>query len=57
MLAGQQNDSLGESIFVFTLCRLVALRATWLIHQAARPSLTHALLAGMVYRTTPSFRA
>jgi hypothetical protein len=47
----------GESIFVFTLCRLVALRAAWLIHQLARPPLTHALLAGMVYRTAPSLRA
>jgi hypothetical protein len=48
---------MGWSIFVFTLCRLVALRAAWLIHQLARSSLTHPMLAGMAHRTTPSFRA
>jgi hypothetical protein len=57
ILASQQNDSLGESIFVFALCRLVALRAAWLVHQLARSPLTHALLTGMIYRTAPSFRA
>jgi hypothetical protein len=57
ILAGQQNNGLGESIFVFALCRLVALRAAWLVHQLARSPLTHAMLAGMVYRTAPSFRA
>ena len=36
---------------------LVALRAPWLIHQLVRPPLAHALLAGMIYRTAPSFRA
>jgi hypothetical protein len=56
ILDGQHNGGLSQSIFVFTLCRLVALRATWLIHQAARPPLTHALYAGMVYCTTPSLR-
>jgi hypothetical protein len=30
--AGQQNDSLCESIFVLTLCRLLALRAAWRAH-------------------------
>jgi hypothetical protein len=48
---------LGESIFVFALCRLVALRAAWLVHQLARSPLTHTLLTGMIYRTAPSFRA
>lgn len=57
ILAGLQNDSLSQSIFIFTLCRLVALRTAWLVHQLARPPLTHALLAGMVYRTAPSLRA
>jgi hypothetical protein len=36
---------------------LVALRAAWLVHQSARPPLTHPMLAGMVYRTASSFRA
>jgi hypothetical protein len=57
ILAGQQNNGLGESIFVFALCRLVALRTAWLVHQLARSPLTHALLAGMLYRTAPLFRA
>jgi hypothetical protein len=56
-LAGQQNNGLGESTFVFALCRLVALCAAWLVHQLARSPLTHALFAGMLYRTAPSFRA
>ena len=47
-----------KRIFVFTLCRLVALRAAWLIHQLARSPLTDAmLLLRMAHRTTPSFRA
>jgi hypothetical protein len=34
-------------IFVFLLCRLVALRAAWLIRQLARLPFTHALLLGV----------
>jgi len=48
---------LGESIFVFALCGLVALRAAWLVHQLARSTLTHPMLAGKVYRNAPSLRA
>jgi hypothetical protein len=57
ILAGQFDNGLRESIFVFTLCRLVALRAAWLIHQLARSPLTHSTLACMGNRTAPSLRA
>ncbi len=57
VLLGQGDNSLGKSIFVFSLCGSVALRTAWLVHQAARPTLTHATLTGMAYRTAPSFRA
>jgi hypothetical protein len=57
VLAGQLDNGLRESIFVFTLCRLVALRAAWLIYQLARPPLTHPTLVCMGNRTAPSFRA
>jgi hypothetical protein len=49
---------LGESIFVFALCRLVALRAAWLLRQLARLALTHPMFfPSMGNRTAPSFRA
>src|SRR5260370_22933546 len=54
ILAGQGNDGLSHSIFVFTLCRPVALRASGLTQQMARMPLTDAMLTGMAYRTTPS---
>jgi hypothetical protein len=58
ILAGQLNNGPGQCIFVLTLCRLVALRAAWLIHQLARSPLTHAMLSTrMAHRTTPPFRA
>ena len=57
VLAGQFHDGPGESILVFALCELVALRAAWLVHQPARPPFTHALFLGMVRRTAPSLRA
>jgi hypothetical protein len=57
ILAGKSNDGLSQTIFVFALCRLVALRAPGLPQQMARMSLTYAMLAGMAHRTTPSLRA
>ena len=57
ILAGKFDHCPGECILVFALCRLVALRAAWLIHQPARMSLTHPMLTRMAHRTTPSFRA
>jgi hypothetical protein len=57
VLLSQGDNGLGKSIFVFSLCGSVALRAAWLVHQSARPTLTHATLTGMAHRTTPSFRA
>jgi hypothetical protein len=57
ILARQCNDRLGESIFVFTLCRVIAMRTAWLLHQSARSALAHALLLRMLSRTTASLRA
>jgi hypothetical protein len=57
ILAGKGNDGLSQSILVFTLCRPVALRAPGLPQQKARMPLTDSMLAGMVDRTAPSFRA
>jgi hypothetical protein len=58
ILAGQRDDSSGQCIFIFNLCRLVALRAPWLIHQLARSPLTDAMgLPRMAHRTTPPFQA
>jgi hypothetical protein len=58
ILAGQRDDGPGQGIFVVTLCRLVALRTPWLIHQLARSPLTDAMLfPRMAHRTTPPFRA
>jgi hypothetical protein len=58
IFTGQLNNGPGQCIFVLTLCRLVALRAAWLIHQLARSPLTHAMLSTrMAHRTTPPFRA
>ncbi len=57
ILAGQLHDGPGESIFVFALCQLIALRAAWLLHQPARSALTQALFLSMIHRTTPSFTA
>jgi len=57
ILAGKLDDGLRESSFVFSLCRLIALRAAWLVHQLARPSLTQALLLSRINRNTPTLRA
>jgi hypothetical protein len=57
ILAGQLEDGPGRSIFILTLCRLIALRAAWMIHQLARQPLAHALLLCMSCRTTPSLWA
>jgi hypothetical protein len=48
---------LREHIFILTLCRLIALRAAWLVHQPARPSLAQALLLSMIRRASASLRA
>src|SRR5579859_1480783 len=57
ILAGKCNDSLSQAIFVFALCRPVALRAPGLPQQMARMSLTYATPTGMAHRTAPSLRA
>jgi hypothetical protein len=36
ILAGHRDDDPGQCILVVTLCRLMALRAEWLLHQLAR---------------------
>jgi hypothetical protein len=56
-LAGKRNDSLSQSIFNFALCRLIALRAAWLIRQLARAPFDHAVFRGMIERTASSLRA
>jgi hypothetical protein len=57
ILAGQRNDGLSQSIFIFTLCRPVALRAPGLPQQKARMPLAHATLTSVADRTAPPFRA
>jgi hypothetical protein len=57
ILAGESHYSLSQSVFVFTLCRPIALRAPGLTQQKARMTLTHTTLTGMADRTAPSFRA
>ncbi len=58
ILAGQYDYRFGQRVFVLAVYRLVALRAAWLIHQLARPTLAYAMLfTGMAYRTASSFRA
>jgi len=57
ILGGKGNDGLSQSIFVFTLCRPVALRAPGLPQQKTRMPLTDSMLTGMADRTTPSLRA
>jgi hypothetical protein len=54
---GQVHAGPGEGILVFALRRLIALRAAWLVHQLARPTLTHGLFLRMIHRTAPSLRA
>src|ERR1039457_4342134 len=50
VLAGELHDGPSECILVFALCQLIALRAAWLVHQTARPPLTHALFLRMIDR-------
>ena len=57
ILAGQRNDGLSQSIFIFTLCRTVALRASGLPQQKARMPLADTTLTSVADRTAPSFRA
>jgi hypothetical protein len=57
ILAGQRDDGPGQRIFVVPLCRLVALRAAWLMNQLARMSLTRSALLCTFYSGTPPLRA
>ncbi len=57
ILAGKSNDGLSQTIFVFALCRSIALHAPGLPQQKARMPLTRATLTGMALRTAPSLRA
>src|SRR5271156_2940021 len=58
ILAGQNNDGLRESIFVFAPCRSITLRAAWLLYHPTRPALAHpVLLMSMIHRTAPSLGA
>ena len=58
ILAGKSNDGLSQTIFVFALCRPIALPATGLLRQIARSPLTDPMLRTlMLDRTPPPFRA
>ena len=57
ILVGQRNDGLSQSIFIFALCRPVALRAPGLPQQKACMPFADATLIGIADRTAPSFRA
>ena len=58
ILAGQCDNRSGQCIFVVTLCRPVALRASWLFHWKARMPLAQPMhLSCMVHRTATSLRA
>ncbi len=57
MLAGKSKDGLSQAIFVFALCRPVALRAPGLSQQMARMSLTHVTHADTTHHMSPSLRA
>jgi hypothetical protein len=58
ILAGKSNDGLCQTIFILSLCRPIALRAAWLLRQAARSTLGKPmLLLRMRHRTTASLRA
>jgi len=45
-------DGPGQQILAATLYRLVALRATWLIHQLGRPPLTDLMLSARMRHST-----
>jgi len=57
ILIGQRDDSPGQRVFIVPLCRLVALRAAWLMNQLARMALTYAALLRMLHSCTPPLRA
>src|SRR5690348_7684371 len=57
ILAGQRDDSPGQRVFVVPLGGLVALRATRLVNQLARMTLTCPLLLGMLHSGTAPLRA
>jgi hypothetical protein len=44
ILTGQFDDGPGQRVFLVSLCRLIALRAAWLVNQLARMTLTCPLL-------------
>jgi len=56
-MARGKKHTAEQGIFVFALCQQVTLRAAWLVHQPARPALTHAMSLRMARRTAPSLRA
>ena len=52
ILSGQCDDGPGQRVFVVPLCRLIALRAAWLVNQLARMTLTCPLLSCMLHSST-----
>ena len=57
ILSGQCEDGPGQRVFVVPLCRLVALRAAWLVNQLARMTLARPLLPCMFHSDTAPIRA
>jgi hypothetical protein len=58
VLAGQCNDGEGDGIVVLSLCRSIALRGAWLLHQKVGMALGHPVLsARTAHDTTSSLRA
>jgi hypothetical protein len=53
----QPDDGPGQCVFVVPLRGPVALRATWLVNQAARMTLTRSALPCMLHSGTPTLRA
>ena len=57
VLCCQRDDRPGQRIFVVPLCGLVALRATRLVYQLARMTLTRPTLLCMFHSDTAPLRA
>lgn len=57
ILVSQRNDGPGQRVFIVPLCRVVAMRAAWLMDQLARMALTHTALLCSFHSGTPPLRA
>jgi hypothetical protein len=57
ILTDKTDDRSRKSIFVLTLRRPIALRASWLIHQSACFAFTQSLSLSVVHRRSSALRA